>query len=1491
MNTNIKTFIITLIWLFASFGAFAQVRYVTQSGSGSKDGSSWANASDDLQAMINTANAGDQIFVAAGIYKPARTADGWLSANGAANNTLADGARDNAFVLNPGVKIYGGFSASVPESLVSERAVNIVDGIRQMVNTTTLSGDIGQPDDASDNTYHVVIGAGNLINNNDTARLDGFTVTGGYSTNSNSASITVNGINSIRQSHGGGISLWDNASPVLTNLVITGNEAERGGGIYNDGAAPVLTHTVISGNTASGDGGGIYNVRDAAPVLTHVVLSGNRAGNEGGGMCHTASTATLTNVLITGNKAEYLGGGIFGNNSSPFLYLTLTNVTVAGNRSSTAGFDGTGGGIYRTGHGAVEARNSIFYGNSAGNDEALNNNTVFFYYCLVEGLTPDGTDVVSDAAPLFVAPRPAAEAPSVAGDYRLTVCSPAIDMGNNAFYAPGETPELSAVITDLDGNPRFNGVVDLGAYEYNGTRSIAQDTDIALNDTSLCYGTTATLWPTAAATITDPNFKWYSSQTATMPFHTGASYTTSALTADTTFYISVEGSNACENEQGSRKEVRVIVMPPLTGGSIAESQVILYGETPASLTQTVVPTGGSGTYAYLWEENSNNGGWNEISGATGTEYSPSAATAFVRYRRKLTDSLCGSVYSDTVTILPLKPLSRQYIACPESIVTIGFTNTGIAGLQFLWYNAPTGGSPIESTASNTLTRTKDDNQTQTFWAEPIIGTDTFARYRVDILKSQYCSALNAAGCSDVSATLYKEDFGGNNTGDPDYAPQGLDAGLIDLSFCPSGTCTNGYYFAKTITKSNYAPFVAVGRGDDHTFWNDKKRGYFMYIDPPASSMNAKVYGSKINGLCAGANLNFTLWAADLYSSNTATEVRPKVEMIIRDAFSGDTIVTSGIITLFREHSKQPKLVWRQYGFDFTIPSGVDSILFTILNKETSGTGNDWFLDDIEVHFCVPAVSITHPLRSDTVVCQGQPLTLEGTYTDNGSFTGLGDHLVARWEYSTTGEQNYRSAWTPIAGSESSVASTSITSAFPIASALSADEGYYRLVVANASSINSANCRAISRVIRVRVAGNVVPGHVSADQTVCYGDTPDSLRSTPASRGTTDSTYTYQWLQSIDGSHWENAAGNATEATYGFSAMYQTTHYQLKTIGGSAVCDTAYSNVVTITVSTVTAPAIQVSAEPCHELFFSVPALYRGYQWRIDNSSGSTVGTTPYIAVSDVGTHTRVVRVENEAGCWSDDSAPTTGEVVAPSTPPSALVTTFEPNYDVSPPTVTFSVSWAAASRNCRHRDSVWVFVDYLPTGGGSWRRAPIAATPSSVSSDGGGVALADGSDRGFWLYSDGGAGSYSATLTVALNVPSSPRFSWCAYVSDYPPNTTERDGFYELHGTAPFAVDGTPLPAGQRTFDGCISTSLTDSTGCPGWLPLAPTITSFGVDASQPPPGGGVLLRVVATHAAYFSFDNGATWSPRPTHVLPSTPASYTVHVKSLAGCLKTANL
>src|SRR5262245_35330260 len=124
------------------------VWFANDDAAGLNTGRSWADAFPSLQSALAAAVSGDEIWVAGGTYQPTIAVDRTIS-----------------FVLKEGVAVYGGFAGT--ETLRSQRD--------WAAHPTTLSGDLGTPGDASDNSYHVVTSAGLTR----AAVLDGFTVTAG----------------------------------------------------------------------------------------------------------------------------------------------------------------------------------------------------------------------------------------------------------------------------------------------------------------------------------------------------------------------------------------------------------------------------------------------------------------------------------------------------------------------------------------------------------------------------------------------------------------------------------------------------------------------------------------------------------------------------------------------------------------------------------------------------------------------------------------------------------------------------------------------------------------------------------------------------------------------------------------------------------------------------------------------------------------------------------------------------------------------------------------------------------------------------------------------------------------------------------------------------------------------------------------------------------------------------------------------------------------
>lgn len=115
------TFLITCICLKAQ-----TVRYLNTRPSGTADRSSWANASDDLQAIINASAFDNEVWVAQGLYKPT-TLPVICDANCS--------PRDRTFFVKNGIKLFGGFTGH--EMYVNERTGT---------NETILSGDFNDND-------------------------------------------------------------------------------------------------------------------------------------------------------------------------------------------------------------------------------------------------------------------------------------------------------------------------------------------------------------------------------------------------------------------------------------------------------------------------------------------------------------------------------------------------------------------------------------------------------------------------------------------------------------------------------------------------------------------------------------------------------------------------------------------------------------------------------------------------------------------------------------------------------------------------------------------------------------------------------------------------------------------------------------------------------------------------------------------------------------------------------------------------------------------------------------------------------------------------------------------------------------------------------------------------------------------------------------------------------------------------------------------------
>jgi predicted outer membrane repeat protein len=288
----------------------------------------------------------------------------------------------------------------------------------------------------------------------------GHTGAGIYDEGSMSKYNNVQFISNNTSNNGGGIYASLNTSPEFQNVLFEKNQATRGAGIYNDAGTNVkISDATFISNLSTIDGGGLYNNGNA--FLNRVQFKGNKATT--GAALYNRMPSTIVNTLFSGNSASTLGGAIWQREGTPILI----NSTISGNNASSGG-----GAIYVANIGVGNIQNSIIYGNSSGIAGVLSN--ISISYSLVQGITStDNGNMSGEVDPLFMNTPDYNTAPFTTGDYHLQQVSPVIDKGNNAVYDAGNTPDFSAIKTDLEGNARiYNNKIDMGAFENQPTLPI-----------------------------------------------------------------------------------------------------------------------------------------------------------------------------------------------------------------------------------------------------------------------------------------------------------------------------------------------------------------------------------------------------------------------------------------------------------------------------------------------------------------------------------------------------------------------------------------------------------------------------------------------------------------------------------------------------------------------------------------------------------------------------------------------------------------------------------------------------------------------------------------------------------------------------------------------------------------------------------------------------------------------------------------------------------
>jgi gliding motility-associated-like protein len=228
--------------------------------------------------------------------------------------------------------------------------------------------------------------------------------------------------------------------------------------------------------------------------------------------------------------------------------------------------------------------------------------------------------------------------------------------------------------------------------------AVAADITVIGTESPFCAGSSAKL-TASSTTVTNPVFTWYSDAALTVVAATGPVFDTPALPASRTYYVTVQGSNKCENTPATAKTVSVTVNPPalMADIAVAGNTVPFCTGTKASLTASSTTVTNP---VFTWYSDAT---LTTVvaSGAAFQTPELSVATTYyvtVRGTNKCENTIATArVVTLKVTPLPLPPALISGAAAPQCAAT-GTTVLTVdnpdAQLNYRWFSTPAGGTPL-----------------------------------------------------------------------------------------------------------------------------------------------------------------------------------------------------------------------------------------------------------------------------------------------------------------------------------------------------------------------------------------------------------------------------------------------------------------------------------------------------------------------------------------------------------------------------------------------------------------------------------------------------------------------------------------------------------------------------------------------------------------------------------------------------------------------------
>jgi len=561
---------------------------------------------------------------------------------------------------------------------------------------------------------------------------------------------------------------------------------------------------------------------------------------------------------------------------------------------------------------------------------------------------------------------------------------------------------------------------------------------------------------------------WQTSPTGTSTANGGINY---AVSTSGTYYLRPQSCSGCWGTASAG--ITVTFYPGISNNTISTNQTICAGTAPSTIVGSA-PSGGlgAGTYNYGWEQSTDGGlTWGNCPAPNqGINYSPTALFTTTRYRRWINSGPCPYLVSNDVIITVQPGIDPGIIANDQSICY----NTIPSGLN--------GSPPSGGTGLYTYQWQQQPGCSGAF--SDIAGANSFNyNFPGNLIQTTcYIRRVSSGVCPDVysnivTVTVYADLYSGSVDANQAICFNSIPVGFNQTSAASGGTGSYAYQWQ-----------IQVGCSGG---WSDLPLGTGASYSYPSNLLQTCCFRRRvISGICNPVYTNtITVTVYDDVTPGTVAASQSICYNTSPATFTNVALPSGGVGVYDYQ--------WQQQTNCFGAWSDITGATSSTLSYPSNLIQTTCFRRRV--------INMCNTVYSNILTVTIYPNLTPGSVGDNQFIcynTAPNPFNNIQLPTGGTGPFSYQwqeqpgciNAWSDIGGATAST--------YNYSSNLIQTTCFRRVVINACGSVSSSP-------ITVTVYGNLTPGSIASNQSICYNFIPATFTNSSSPTGGAGN-YSYQW---------------------------------------------------------------------------------------------------------------------------------------------------------------------------------------------------------------------------------------------------------------------------------------------------------------------------------------------------------------------------------------------